>query len=1370
MKRLLTRFGLLAVLLLVFAACSHGRAKDIAGRLADALTDALNIDGGSETHGAPPPASSDPSAPFIKATTGTELRLGAPFAFALYSDYAGKDIDHAILYIDHAKSYFIISGTLVDGRFDVAGVLGTDDSLRGKAFDFKFALGTSKGVVGPYWTDNRRILDLEAITAGQTITAIIAEGENSHEGGRPAGSTDASAPQISKLEGPEQLTAGSALAITITTHFGASTRKAAASAIDGVILTTPANSAYKEIPASATSGVVTIHASLAKDLKVGDWYVFMLALRAGNVVGGYRPYLVRIVAAADGDGELETDAEAESEPEAEGDFDTAEIEPESEAEPEWETKSEVDDDAETIEQPSFSIACSSDPGCPVHTYCATIIASCATECQNDLHCTESGKPYCGTDGRCTDSPSSSSPRIFPSCSQDEECPPPSYCAMTGDFQDHCVMDCYLNDPAFRACPNNAACTARGKCDPTTCGVGTHLCGNSCASNLSVNSCGDRCMPCTIVAHGSATCVSNGGVNTCGLRCDSHYLLTNGQCLPQNTVDCCGESCVDCRDPQVQTIPDRSTPACDKASGNCTFTCDTGWHLDGNSCLPNNTAACCGTSCIACPTPASGSASCDNGCCGVVCTDPSQHLCMNSCVSNLSTNSCGTSCVACPAPSAHGAASCDGTSCGVVCDTGYRSEGNLCLPNNTTACCGTTCQTCPVIGAYRHALCAQDAGVYSCSSVCDEGHYDLNHDGSDCEYACTYQGATDPYGDGIDQNCDGIDGSSAQILYVAQGAMGDGSRNSPMGNLQSALNNAPLGYMVWVGAGTYPGPITLQSGVHLLGGFNAITWEPNGGSSTITVNSPDAQGRQIGLIGDGISTSTTIHNLVVQIGNNSASSGTNYGAWIRNCSSALHLRNVSITTGSGGTGSAGVAGSAASNGEPGGRGAAGAENSGGVFCTTSARPTAGSGGAGCNGLNSGGIGGATTYGTSGGESGQAGKDSDGQNITASGIGGTPDGSCSASAVNCAGTVNNGANGTPGLPGAAGAAGAPGSSEGILTAGYWTALSAGQGGSGLAGSGGGGGGGGGGGCRDCSSWGSSGSGGGGGGCGGSGGSGGMGGGGSFGIFLVTSNATISDSTVTAARGGAGGDGANGRTGGLGGAGGTAPDYGTTQDDGGCGGAGGDGGAGGAGGAGGGGAGGPSYAIYASGGSSPTLSGNSLSTLGGGAGGNGGEGGSSGETGSSAPIGPNPEAGNSFGNPLVIHRSSDDLASLSGDVGSDSSKVYSGWGERWFSVHISENDSTLLTAVDLTVTFSLHVPSSADYDIEVYRNATSTSPGDLQKSGANRGNGVAETVCIKQTDIQGTGGSDDEFTALVRIVFHSGSDTTPWQLTVTGHAACI
>jgi len=67
------------------------------------------------------------------------------------------------------------------------------------------------------------------------------------------------------------------------------------------------------IPATAANGVVTLHVSLASDLAVGDQFIFMLALRAGTLVGAYRPYLLKVIAPADGDAEPEIEAEAETE-------------------------------------------------------------------------------------------------------------------------------------------------------------------------------------------------------------------------------------------------------------------------------------------------------------------------------------------------------------------------------------------------------------------------------------------------------------------------------------------------------------------------------------------------------------------------------------------------------------------------------------------------------------------------------------------------------------------------------------------------------------------------------------------------------------------------------------------------------------------------------------------------------------------------------------------------------------------------------------------------------------------------------------------------------------------------------------------------
>lgn len=321
--------------LLVLAGCGSGDSKTIAESLADKLTDALAIDGSNKADGPPPGSSSTPLAPVISATEGTELRLGAPFAFTLTSAYTSEDVDHAIVYVSGANRYFTVPGLIAGGSFAIAGTLGTDDLLRGKSFDFQFALVTKAGVIGPYTSFGRQISDAIPET-GKTITAITSDGESSHDSGRPAGSTDAAAPQIISLAGQSELAAGGSFTISISTRFGATVRKAAASSIDSVILTTPANTAYKEIPASAANGLVTLHASLASDLAVGDRLIFMLALKAGTLVGAYRPYLVRVVA-------MPTDGDAESENEAEPEL---ELEPEQEAEPEPEIEVEVEPELE----------------------------------------------------------------------------------------------------------------------------------------------------------------------------------------------------------------------------------------------------------------------------------------------------------------------------------------------------------------------------------------------------------------------------------------------------------------------------------------------------------------------------------------------------------------------------------------------------------------------------------------------------------------------------------------------------------------------------------------------------------------------------------------------------------------------------------------------------------------------------------------------------------------------------------------------------------------------------------------------------------------------------------------------------------------
>lgn len=356
---------LLLGLLLALGCNGSGKAHSIADALANALTDALGLDNGSTENGAPPKESPVANALQISQAVGSELRLGANFAFTLYSAYqadANDPVDHAIVYVKGASRYLKAFGGLVNGAFTISGTLGPDAQLQGHAFSLEFALVTKNGVVGPYKPLGVSVSEVVAQTTGKSITAVTAQGETAHDSGLPAGSTDAAAPQITTLTGPSELSAGGTFTLTLSTNYQGR-RKAAGTGITGVLLTTPHNTAYKLIPATANNGLVTVTGSLASDLTLGDDLVFLLALQAGSKTGTYRAWTLKVVANAAQDGDSDDDT------------DTRDNDTDTDADLDSEADSETQDGDSDSEQTDGDHEISCD-GCLQNELCCAYTQSC----------------------------------------------------------------------------------------------------------------------------------------------------------------------------------------------------------------------------------------------------------------------------------------------------------------------------------------------------------------------------------------------------------------------------------------------------------------------------------------------------------------------------------------------------------------------------------------------------------------------------------------------------------------------------------------------------------------------------------------------------------------------------------------------------------------------------------------------------------------------------------------------------------------------------------------------------------------------------------------------------------------------------------
>lgn len=435
----------------------------------------------------------------------------------------------------------------------------------------------------------------------------------------------------------------------------------------------------------------------------------------------------------------------------------------------------------------------------------------------------------------------------------------------------------------------------------------------------------------------------------------------------------------------------------------------------------------------------------------------------------------------------------------------------------------------------------------------------------------------PDGQALDTDCDGVDGTISQSVFVSATTGDDanpGTMDHPKKTITAGLA-AAVGEGkrdVLVSEGDYVESVALSNEVGLHGGYRAGEGWRRYPDSVATV-----LGGAVALRADAISAPTRVSQMVFVAKSGSQAGEHSIGAWVSNCSNGLVFERCWFRSGVGGPGLPGGNGQAGAAGADGGSGGNGCEG-GWLGCSGCDQPSVGGGGGSACG-RTGGSGGAPGI---GGQSGKPGQD--GCCTTPGGPGGA--------AAKPGGPGANGANGADGAGGVGGQA--------FLSLDE-TGLAAGRGGDGAEGGhgqGGGGGGGGGGHGGLCPDYGGAGGGGGGGGCGGAPGLGGGPGGSSVAVVSWMSAARFIECAFEAANGGPGGSGGAGGEGGSGGKGGKGgKEY---HEGSGAGGKGGDGGKGGRGGHGGGGPGGSSIGVLCGGPVVPALESPAFATGSAGAGG--------------------------------------------------------------------------------------------------------------------------------------------------------------------------
>lgn len=164
--------------------------------------------------------------------------------------------------------------------------------------------------------------------------------------------------------------------------------------------------------------------------------------------------------------------------------------------------------------------------------------------------------------------------------------------------------------------------------------------------------------------------------------------------------------------------------------------------------------------------------------------------------------------------------------------------------------------------------------------CPEGFVNLDERIDGCE--CEITDANDPIDEnGLDENCDGVDGILEDSVFVSPRGtedfhIGDStsrvglSPEMPVRSLQTAIELAKARerHTILVAGGTYEGAITIEDGISIHGGYNVYfsAREPEFEVSTIEATAEDFPSdtlRYITVAADDIQQETTLSHLTIQ---------------------------------------------------------------------------------------------------------------------------------------------------------------------------------------------------------------------------------------------------------------------------------------------------------------------------------------------------------------------------------------------------------------------------------------------------------------------------------------------------------------------------
>ncbi len=303
----LTSFAFVLVLF-VFSGCSKSDsdADKIANSLQDELTSSLNFEDAEIVEGTPPEGdANDNSAPQIDSLEAPpELIAGQPFSITVEAKEGTggdgePDVAYTIIYVEGATKYLKVATSLiVENKVlfsELFGRLSDNSKLLGLAFNLRVAFMSNGGATGGYvpWplgVDEQEPIDPED---AQTKVSFL-NGQLVMEP-KPDGNPDPQYPQITKIEGPSELSEGESFTLKLYTDFKTP------ETITAAILAVPLVDGYVIISGQVTTTeygyAMEVAGDISGDASEIDWLMtFMVALQTENGgTGGYRDWMVSII-------------------------------------------------------------------------------------------------------------------------------------------------------------------------------------------------------------------------------------------------------------------------------------------------------------------------------------------------------------------------------------------------------------------------------------------------------------------------------------------------------------------------------------------------------------------------------------------------------------------------------------------------------------------------------------------------------------------------------------------------------------------------------------------------------------------------------------------------------------------------------------------------------------------------------------------------------------------------------------------------------------------------------------------------------------------------------------------------------------------